>query len=37
MTIYDEAMQMKEELVACRRDLHATRNLPGRNFAPRLM
>ena len=23
MTIYDEAMQMKEELVACRRDLHA--------------
>ena len=32
MTIYDEAMQMKEELVACRRDLHAHPELAWTEF-----
>lgn len=32
MTIYDEAMQMEEELVACRRDLHAHPELAWTEF-----
>ena len=32
MTIYDEAMQMKEELVACRRDFHAHPELAWTEF-----
>ena len=32
MMIYDEAMQMKEELVACRRDLHAHPELAWTEF-----
>lgn len=32
MTLYDEAMQMKNELVACRRDFHAHTELAWTEF-----